>query len=373
MSVDPVIATIIRFALGWLFLAAPAHKLRDMADFRSVLATYRILPERLVAVAAWLVVVVEVAIGLGMLWQFTPAFVVGAALLLVYAGVMAINLLRGRRFIDCGCGGATQPLSIGLVLRNLVLAIAAITALAPSPARRSAGSTSSAWSPACWCSARYMRQRINCSPLGRASKSGCDGRTDRFEYRALASGHRTCVRRVRSHPSDRRAARARLAAGALTLSGGVKSGETPPALSLTGLDDSVLKLDSFAARGRGVLLFFLSPTCPLCRSLLPVVTRIAKEERKWLDLVFASDGGTRAEHEAYVKERQIEAFPYVISQELGVAFRVGKLPYAALLDEKGVLVAKGLVNSREHLESPVRSETAGSGERQRIHGRQGAR
>jgi hypothetical protein len=29
-------------------------------------------------------------------------------------------------------------------------------------------------------------------------------------------------------------------AGALTLSGGVKSGETPPALSLTALDDSVL-------------------------------------------------------------------------------------------------------------------------------------
>ena len=108
-----------------------------------------------------------------------------------------------------------------------------------------------------------------------------------------------------------------------------------------------------------MLLFFLSPTCPLCRSLLPVVTRVAKEERKWLDLVFASDGGTRAEHEAYVKERQIEAFPYVISQELGVAFRVGKLPYAALLDEKGVLVAKGLVNSREHLESLFEAKRLG--------------
>ncbi len=140
-------------------------------------------------------------------------------------------------------------------------------------------------------------------------------------------------------------------AGALTLSGGVKAGETPPPLTLTTLDEGSVKLDSFAARKRGVLLFFLSPTCPLCRSLLPVVMRIAKEERKWLDLVFASDGGTRGEHEAYVAERQIQNYPYVISQELGVAFQVGKLPYAALLDERGVLVAKGLVNSREHLES----------------------
>jgi methylamine dehydrogenase accessory protein MauD len=148
-------------------------------------------------------------------------------------------------------------------------------------------------------------------------------------------------------------------AGALTLSGGVKAGETPPALSLTTLDNDTLKLASFAAQGRGVLLFFLSPTCPLCRSLLPVVTRIAKEERKWLDLVFASDGGTRAEHEAYVADRQIQSFPYVISQELGVAFQVGKLPYAALIDEKGVLVAKGLVNSREHLESLFEAKRLG--------------
>jgi len=148
-------------------------------------------------------------------------------------------------------------------------------------------------------------------------------------------------------------------AGALTLSGGVKAGETPPKLSLSTLDGQTLALDSYAANGRGVLLFFLSPTCPLCRALLPVVARVAKEERKWLDLVFASDGGTRDEHAAYVAEKQLQGFPYVISQELGVAFRVGKLPYAALLDERGVLVAKGLVNTREHIESLLEAKRLG--------------
>jgi methylamine dehydrogenase accessory protein MauD len=149
-------------------------------------------------------------------------------------------------------------------------------------------------------------------------------------------------------------------AGALTLgSGGIKAGETAPALSLSTLDGRTLMLDSFAARGRGALLFFLSPTCPICKALLPVVTKIAKEERGWLDLVFASDGGTRAEHEAYVVDRQLQAFPYVVSQELGIAFQVGKLPYAALLDESAVLVAKGLVNSREHLESLFEAKRLG--------------
>ena len=148
-------------------------------------------------------------------------------------------------------------------------------------------------------------------------------------------------------------------AGALTLSGGVKAGETAPRLALSALDGRTLQLESFAADKRGVLLFFLSPTCPLCKALLPVVTKIAKEERDWLDLVFASDGGTRAEHQAYVEDRQLHNFPYVVSQELGVAFQVGKLPYAALLDEAGVLVAKGLVNSREHLESLLEAKRLG--------------
>ena len=148
-------------------------------------------------------------------------------------------------------------------------------------------------------------------------------------------------------------------AGALTLSGGVKAGETLPSLSLTMLDGRNLRLQSFAEQKRGVLLFFLSPTCPLCKALLPVVARVAQEERAWLDLVFASDGGTRAEHEAYVVDRQLESFPYVVSQELGVALQVGKLPYAALIDESGVLVAKGLVNSREHLESLLEAKRLG--------------
>ncbi len=148
-------------------------------------------------------------------------------------------------------------------------------------------------------------------------------------------------------------------AGALTLSGGVKAGETVPALTMPTLTDGSIALADFAARKRGVLVFFLSPTCPVCKSLLPVVTRIAKEEKKWLDLVFASDGSTKAEHEAYVADRRIESFPYVVSQELGMAFQVGKLPYAALIDESGVLVAKGLVNTREHIESLFEAKRLG--------------
>ncbi len=140
-------------------------------------------------------------------------------------------------------------------------------------------------------------------------------------------------------------------AGALTLAGGLKPGESVPELALQTLGGETLDLADFGRRGRGLLLFFLSPVCPVCKSLLPVIQHIAREERRWLDVVFASDGDERQDHQAYVAKQGIESFPYVLSQQLGVTFQVAKLPYAALVDEHGTLVAKGIVNSREHVES----------------------
>jgi methylamine dehydrogenase accessory protein MauD len=102
--------------------------------------------------------------------------------------------------------------------------------------------------------------------------------------------------------------------------------------------------------GRSTLLFFLSPTCPVCKTLLPVLRSIVRAEEAWLDVVLAGDG-PRDEHAAFVAEHHLEQFPYVLSPSLGVSYQVGKLPYAVLLDASGVVVAKGLVNTREHLES----------------------
>ncbi len=139
MKLDPVVATILHLSLGWLFLAAAAHKLGDMTEFRVVLTTYRVLPNGLsnglIGVAAWCVVAIEIAIGVGALWQYPAAYAGAAAVLFGYAALMAVNLARGRRFIDCGCGGAAQPLSVGLVMRNVVLGAMALVAVTPEAPR----------------------------------------------------------------------------------------------------------------------------------------------------------------------------------------------------------------------------------------------
>ena len=139
-------------------------------------------------------------------------------------------------------------------------------------------------------------------------------------------------------------------AGALALAQGPAVGEPTPVVRVTDLAGDARDVGGPRADGRSTLVFFLSPTCPVCKTLLPAIRSIARREARWLEVVLASDG-ERPAHERFVREQRLDAFAYVLSPALGVTYQVGKLPYAALLDGEGVLRAKGLVNSREHLES----------------------
>ena len=62
-----------------------------------------------------------------------------------------------------------------------------------------------------------------------------------------------------------------------------------------------------------------------------------------------------------IEEYRLGHLPYVNSPQLGMAYQVGKLPYAVLIDAQGIIRAKGLVNSREHLESLMVAEETGFG------------
>jgi methylamine dehydrogenase accessory protein MauD len=119
------------------------------------------------------------------------------------------------------------------------------------------------------------------------------------------------------------------------------------------------------------LLFFLSPHCPICKKLLPILQSTAQRERDWLEVVLASDG-PQPEHLTFYHDRHLEGFTYVLSERLGRAFEVARLPYAVLIDGRGIVRAKGLVNSREHLESLFTASELGVGSAQEWLERQDA-
>ena len=121
---DPVVSHLLALGGALLFGTAAWGKLRSFAGFRATLTDYRVVPERFTGAVSVTICCVELAVSAGLPWPGTraPAAVLGTTLLLVYAAAIAVNLLRGRRDVDCGCGRQPTVIAGWLVIRNMMLA-----------------------------------------------------------------------------------------------------------------------------------------------------------------------------------------------------------------------------------------------------------
>lgn len=127
---DPKIHLFIRSLLALMLLSAGAVKMSNWSDFSAAVRNYKLIPEGLASIVARLVPVVEVLVALCLMYGALSPWpnLMAACLFLLFAGAVAVNLLRGRRNISCGCFGTEQGqgLSWMLVLRNFLLAGLAI-------------------------------------------------------------------------------------------------------------------------------------------------------------------------------------------------------------------------------------------------------
>jgi methylamine dehydrogenase accessory protein MauD len=144
--------------------------------------------------------------------------------------------------------------------------------------------------------------------------------------------------------------------GALVTDSGPAIGSLSPMFELSGIQSERVEIGT--PNALPTLVFFLSPTCPVCKKLLPILKALQRAESRTVRIVLASDGEA-ATHLKFVREHQLEDFPYVLSQELGMTYRVSRLPYGVMLDRRGTVVAKGLVNSREQLDSLLNAHDMG--------------
>lgn len=138
-------------------------------------------------------------------------------------------------------------------------------------------------------------------------------------------------------------------AGALTLHQHVNVGDKASPMVVTTLEGQSVTVGG-KRDGRSQLLFFVSPDCPVCKSLLPVFKSARKAEADWMDAMLVSDGDEPAQRRM-VMEQGLAGVPFVLSEALGRSFGVSKLPYGVLIDGEGQVASLGLINSREHLES----------------------
>jgi methylamine dehydrogenase accessory protein MauD len=146
--------------------------------------------------------------------------------------------------------------------------------------------------------------------------------------------------------------------GALMLAKGLNVGETAPRVEAQDLEGRSITLGPARADERATLIMFVSPTCPVCKTLLPILKSSLGQERDWLDIILASDGDIASQRD-FVLTHRLGSFPYIVSAPLGIAYQVSRLPFAVLIDAQGVLRARGIVNSREHLESLFEAKRLG--------------
>ena len=125
MQLDPIILVVCSLILSYVFVVASIHKLKNVHEFRQTLDNYQILPESLLGLFVFSIPALELVSGIALLVPYTAhaAAISVAILLMMYMSAIGLNLLRGRRTIDCGCGGTEQKQAISewLMLRNGVL------------------------------------------------------------------------------------------------------------------------------------------------------------------------------------------------------------------------------------------------------------
>lgn len=131
---DPVLLYGASAALACVLLLGALEKLKDMPGFSRAVTAYDILPSGWGAAFAWTYALAEATAGVLLLMPSGQASGALLALLVLTVATLglAYNLARGRRDIDCGCGGPASRgrdgahgggLSWWLVARNAVLAL----------------------------------------------------------------------------------------------------------------------------------------------------------------------------------------------------------------------------------------------------------
>jgi|TARA_B110000971_G_scaffold41500_1_gene40740 methylamine dehydrogenase accessory protein MauD len=148
-------------------------------------------------------------------------------------------------------------------------------------------------------------------------------------------------------------------AGALMPTSGPKVGELTQALKLTALNGDAVTIGGVNKNGLATFILYVSPTCPVCKALVPTAQMLVQSEANRMRLILASDGDEVSSHQSYSQDMNLNDTPYLLSEELGRTFEVSKLPFAVLIAADGTLRGKGLVNTREHMESLIESMDSG--------------
>lgn len=105
--------------VGAVLLVAGVPKVRDRERMIRVVRGYKMLPDGMAVVVGTVLPWIEIVLGIALITGTAPSISgsLAAALFVVFFLGLSVNLIRGRRELDCGCfafgGGADEIEHIG--------------------------------------------------------------------------------------------------------------------------------------------------------------------------------------------------------------------------------------------------------------------
>lgn len=136
---------LCRLALAFVFLSAGFFKGLDPEGFAHEVGQYGLLQGAVAHLFAYVLIPLEVAVGVALLLNFRPvlSFSVAAALMLMFLGAVGYAIVTGQPLTDCGCFGRNLPRTPQQTLsEDLGLLAAAVVGLLASLRRAEASGAS---------------------------------------------------------------------------------------------------------------------------------------------------------------------------------------------------------------------------------------
>ncbi len=275
----------IRLVLAAVFAVAGVAKLFDRNGSRQALADFGV-PAPAVPVAAWLLPLVELATAIALIPPSSARWGALAALVLLLGFVAGIaNALRRGKDVDCGCFGKLYSAVAGraTLARNAALAVGAGIVLWQGPGP-SIGD---------WVSARTAAELVAVAAVAAALVLG------------------VAVVRLWRERRDLREDVDELREQLAALPSGLPVGAVAPAFALSDLHGETRTLESLCARGRPVVLVFISPGCGPCQQMLPDARPLAGGTRRPADGRRGQPGNRRGEPTGRrgARDRQLASRP----------------------------------------------------------------
>lgn len=318
-----VLLLLIRIFVAAIFAVAGVGKLLDLEGSEKAVKEFGV-PEEFAKIGAIALPVAEIVFAVFLLFTATSWLgAIGATLLLlIFIGGMIYQMAQGNS-PDCHCFGAihSEPVSKKSLIRNIIFALFSLFLVAQGREDQGLGFS------------ELTNEMAIQLILGLAT-IGLLGAVVYF-LKKITEQQTQIIRRIElleviSHEGGRETVREDVS----NPHEGLPIGAPAPDFSAQDLSGKIVSFDNLLVKNKPMVLFFVSPSCIPCQSLLPEIENWQNDLKDKVNFVFVTKGNAKENAEKFGGGK----FKHILIQkdsEISEQFKAVWTPTAVLINSDG--------------------------------------